>query len=146
MQDKLNAIVEKHCETIKGNVAMLGQLLSELDRGCADPRGVVARAESLAHQLKGSGGTTGFKDISTAAGALDEHLKMLCRERPELIRFGVGDALRSISRLRARRGASRLLRRRFIRRYKCRALHSVHLQGRSDVAADLRFYSLSNNF
>jgi HPt (histidine-containing phosphotransfer) domain-containing protein len=94
MQDKLNAIVEKHCETIKGNVGMLGRLLLELSAGCDDPRGTAARAESLTHQLKGSGGTAGFKDISAAAAALDEHLKMLCRERPELIRFGVGEAMR----------------------------------------------------
>jgi HPt (histidine-containing phosphotransfer) domain-containing protein len=79
VQDKLNLLIEKHCETIKRHVETLGGMLSSIAGGAADPLGVLTEAEALAHQLKGSSGTAGFGEISRAATALDDHLKALCR-------------------------------------------------------------------
>jgi HPt (histidine-containing phosphotransfer) domain-containing protein len=79
VQDKLNLLIEKHCETIKRHVETLGTMLSSIAGGVADPLGVIEEAEALAHQLKGSSGTAGFGEISRTATALDDHLKILCR-------------------------------------------------------------------
>ncbi|MGB0086132.1 MAG: Hpt domain-containing protein [Rhodomicrobiaceae bacterium] len=79
MQDKLNAIIEKYCGTIKTSVRMIGRLLDEVAQGVPDPLATIKEAEALAHQLKGSSGTAGFNEISAAATALDDQLKILCR-------------------------------------------------------------------
>ena len=79
MQDKLNAIIEKYCGTIKASVRMIGRLLDEVAQGVPDPLATIKEAEALAHQLKGSSGTAGFNEISAAATALDDQLKILCR-------------------------------------------------------------------
>ena len=94
MQDRLNILLEKHCETIKGSVTALGRLLADLSAGTSlDPIAEVETAEALAHQLKGSSGTAGFQDVSRAATALDDHLKLLCRGEPAGVAGGMSEAM-----------------------------------------------------
>jgi HPt (histidine-containing phosphotransfer) domain-containing protein len=94
MQERLNILLEKHCETIKGSVTALGRLLADLSAGTSsDPLAEVEAAEALAHQLKGSSGTAGFQDISRAATALDDYLKLLCREGPAGVANGIVEAM-----------------------------------------------------
>lgn len=94
MQDRLNAVLEKHCETIKGSVAALGRQLSDIAEGAAsDPLSAVQSAEAVAHQLKGSTGTAGFHDVSRAATALDDHLKILCRSDEDCVAGGMDEAM-----------------------------------------------------
>jgi HPt (histidine-containing phosphotransfer) domain-containing protein len=94
MQDRLNILLEKHCETIKGSVTALGRLLADLSAGTSsDPIGEVEAAEALAHQLKGSSGTAGFQEVSRAATALDDHLKLLCRGEPASVVSGMSEAM-----------------------------------------------------
>ncbi len=94
MQKQLNAVIEKHCETIKTSVATLGKLLDEVAAGAAtDPLNTIQDAEGLAHQLKGSSGTAGFRDISQTATALDDHLKILCRGSADVLPAGIGQAM-----------------------------------------------------
>jgi HPt (histidine-containing phosphotransfer) domain-containing protein len=94
MQDRLNILLEKHCETIKGSVTALGRLLADLSAGTSsDPIAEVEAAEALAHQLKGSSGTAGFHEVSKAATALDDHLKVLCRSEPVAVAGGIGEAM-----------------------------------------------------
>lgn len=79
MQEQLNLLIEKHCKTIKEQVGSLGAMLSRVEAGDAGgPQSLLAEAEALAHQLKGSTGTAGFLELSKAATALDDHLKSLC--------------------------------------------------------------------
>jgi HPt (histidine-containing phosphotransfer) domain-containing protein len=93
MQAQLNRVIEKHCVTLKEHVATLGGMLAGVARNAADPLSAVREAEALAHQLKGSSGTAGFHDISRAATALDDYLKVLCRGSGEAATAGVNKAL-----------------------------------------------------
>ena len=93
MQEQLNLVIEKHCETIKHNVETLGSMLTAIAGG-TDPRTMVAEAEALAHQLKGSCGTAGFHDISRAATTLDDHLKILCRSSEDGVTSGLAEAMK----------------------------------------------------
>ena len=80
MREKLNLLLEKHCVTIKQNVELVGEYLKRA--GAADaatPGQALKDAAALTHQLKGSGGTAGFHDISGAATALNDHLNAITR-------------------------------------------------------------------
>jgi HPt (histidine-containing phosphotransfer) domain-containing protein len=79
MQDQLNAIITKYCETIEPNVHVIGRLLGEAAQGISEPLTAIRQAEALTHQLKGSSGTAGFVEIAEAATALDNQLKKLCQ-------------------------------------------------------------------
>ncbi len=77
MQNELRALVQRHCLTLAEELDTVRQCLTRLD----DPR--YADAEVLedsiahAHRIKGSSGSLGFADISTAAALLETHLKAL---------------------------------------------------------------------
>lgn len=92
MQDKLNQLIEKHCETVKRSAEALGAILMRVEDGSMPPRAGIEEAEALAHQLKGSSGTIGFHQISRAAAALDDHLKTLCAAQDTVIIAGMGKA------------------------------------------------------
>lgn len=95
MQDQLNALLERHCKTIKASVTTLGlQLAAIADGSMPEPLAAIGEAEALAHQLKGSTGTAGFHDVCRAATALDDHLKLLCRGNAPGIAAGMGEAIR----------------------------------------------------
>jgi HPt (histidine-containing phosphotransfer) domain-containing protein len=94
MQDRLNILLEKHCQTIKTNVHAVGRLLTEVAEGStSDPLASVQAAEALAHQLKGSSGTAGFHELSTAATALDDCLKPLCSTDSSGVLAGIDEAM-----------------------------------------------------
>lgn len=94
MQDQLNRLIEKHCTSIKDTVSAIGRLLNQVAGNLAiDPLAAIHEAEALAHQLKGSSGTAGFREISHAATALDDHLKVLCRGKAESITYGINEAI-----------------------------------------------------
>ncbi len=94
MQTQLNNLLERHCETIKSSVTALGSQLAEIAKGSApDPLGAVQSAEALAHQLKGSSGTAGFHEISRAATALDDRLKLLCKANRREVADGANAAM-----------------------------------------------------
>jgi HPt (histidine-containing phosphotransfer) domain-containing protein len=94
VQDRLNILLEKHCETIKSTVTELGRMLADMSASIpSDPIAEAEAAEGLAHQLKGSSGTAGFHEVSRAATALDDHLKVLCRGEPTAVAGGMGEAM-----------------------------------------------------
>jgi HPt (histidine-containing phosphotransfer) domain-containing protein len=78
MEEQLRALIERHCVTIREYVDAIGQLLTRISEPSSSRPEALTEAESLAHQLKGSSGSIGFPDVSTAATALDNHLKYLC--------------------------------------------------------------------
>jgi HPt (histidine-containing phosphotransfer) domain-containing protein len=93
VQEQLNRIIEKHCETIKRHVATLGAMLAAIAGGPTDAISAASEAEALAHQLKGSSGTAGFHEISRTATALDDQLKLMCRGSAEDVAFLLGKAM-----------------------------------------------------
>jgi HPt (histidine-containing phosphotransfer) domain-containing protein len=102
MQEKLNRLIEKHCASIKHTVSQVGGLLAQIRDGAASaPLDSVCEAEALAHQLKGSTGTVGFREVCEAATALDDHLKILCRADSEAVINGIGDTMLLFDRLSA---------------------------------------------
>lgn len=102
MQEQLNLLIEKHCASIKNSVSELGDLLNKVqDAASSAPLETVREAEALAHQLKGSTGTAGFREVSGAATALDDHLKVLCRTSPENITQEMGEAMQLFGQLSA---------------------------------------------
>ncbi len=100
MQEQLNLLIEKHCASIQGTVAEIGELLKRVDTNSSTNGLTIDHdAEALAHQLKGSSGTAGFREISVAATALDDHLKVLCRGEAESVAGGMGKAMELFGRL-----------------------------------------------
>ena len=76
MQDKLRALVKRHCVTLAEQVATIGRLLDEAP--CDGTVNPIARAQSITHQIKGTAGSMGF--VSSAAAVLDDNLKLLAHE------------------------------------------------------------------
>ncbi len=78
VQDKLRALITVHCATIKDSVGQVETSLARL-YGPADRHpGVIEEARGLTHQLKGSSGSIGFREVSNAATVLDDFLKSVC--------------------------------------------------------------------
>ena len=100
MQEQLNLLIEKHCASIQGTVSEIGNLLKQIStNSSANGLAIVQDAEALAHQLKGSSGTAGFREICEAATALDDHLKVLCRGEAESVANGMGESMKLFGRL-----------------------------------------------
>lgn len=76
--DKLRSLIKVHCVTIKDSVSELEASLSGL-YGQADRQSefIIEEARGLTHQLKGSSGSIGFRDVSNAAAILDDYLKSI---------------------------------------------------------------------
>lgn len=100
MHDRLNSLLERHCETIKASVNRLGDMLAPVATGSsAAPLTDIQTAEALAHQLKGSSGTAGFHELSRAATELDDCLKTLCQADTEQLTAGIDEAMARFQRL-----------------------------------------------
>ncbi|MCW5695312.1 MAG: Hpt domain-containing protein [Bauldia sp.] len=69
----LQALIERHCATLRANTELIGQLIGSM----AGPDGGTAarQALDLAHQVAGAGGSIGFRAVSTAARAVEQELK-----------------------------------------------------------------------
>lgn len=77
MQDKLRQLISRHCTWLHDTMPALKHNLSPLiTEGQADCDAVRA-AKVISHQIKGSSGSVGFKEISTAATNLDNHISKL---------------------------------------------------------------------
>jgi HPt (histidine-containing phosphotransfer) domain-containing protein len=77
VQEQLRALVERHLSHLGEDLATIGALLTP--KGDTLPVAQVSEAEAITHQLKGTSGSMGLPDISGAASALDETLKLLCK-------------------------------------------------------------------
>lgn len=77
LQRQFRALIETHCETLRREAAAVRACLAELRSPAGDPAGAVSRAVGMAHKIKGSSGSIGFKEISAAAQALELHLRAL---------------------------------------------------------------------
>jgi hypothetical protein len=58
---------------------MLDQLLSQ-SRADAQSSAALTEAQTITHEMKGTGGSLGFPGVAAAASALDDDLKLLARQ------------------------------------------------------------------
>ncbi len=79
IDEQLRALVLRHHANLHEQIATVTRLLETRDaQGNATP--CAAEAQGITHQLKGTAGSMGFPNVSVAAGALDDSLKILQRE------------------------------------------------------------------
>lgn len=77
MQEKLRKLIDRHCTWLHDTMPALRHNLSPLiTQGDADNDAVRA-AKVISHQIKGSSGSVGFREISEAATRLDGHIGQL---------------------------------------------------------------------
>lgn len=101
MHDRLRELVTRHCETLRRNVAEVALCIRPLDGAAIDPQ-AVEKSVSITHQVKGSGGSLGFPEVSAAAAELERHLRLLDaaggHRTPELT-AGLEDSLATLEKL-----------------------------------------------
>lgn len=77
-QEQMRALLKRYCTKLFGQLEILDQLLSQ---SCGTQSSApLAEAEDITHEMRGTSGSLGFPDISTAASALDKHLKLLATQ------------------------------------------------------------------
>ncbi len=77
MQNELRALVVKHCQTLRKEAAAIAACIDLLEpEFCGDVE-PISKAIDLAHRVKGSSGSIGFRDISECARGLEFALRAL---------------------------------------------------------------------
>jgi chemotaxis protein histidine kinase CheA len=77
MQDQLRALVTKHCETLAVELLEIETCLDGLGQPGVADADAIANGFAHAHKVKGSSGSLGFAEISTAAETLEHCLRDL---------------------------------------------------------------------
>lgn len=77
MQDKIRALLVKHCIWIEDSIEKINDNLIAILRDPVAHPEAASDVRNLVHQIKGSSGTMGFKDLSEMAGLFDQQLKSL---------------------------------------------------------------------
>jgi HPt (histidine-containing phosphotransfer) domain-containing protein len=81
IHEQLREILKRGCASLRDQVETVGRLLPQIATSADDAAVTIAEAQAITHQIKGTSGTIGFKDLAAAAAALDDSLKQL-GERP----------------------------------------------------------------
>lgn len=89
MAANLQALITRHCDTFRSNVASIRSLLPALRDNRPNRAQAAATAADLAHQLAGAGGSIGFRPVSVAAKALEDAIKPLLAVAPDTTRYAV---------------------------------------------------------
>jgi len=77
MQPALQALIEKYCLTLEGQMRELQDLLSGFDQSEIDQPFDVAPATELVHRIAGIAGSMGYPAVSDAAAALERMLRIV---------------------------------------------------------------------
>jgi CheY-like chemotaxis protein len=81
---RLRDLLSRHCAGLARQTEELEQLLQQgLDPNCAS-REPLLKARSITHQAKGTSGSVGFPEMSKAAAALDDLLKILAEQTDQI--------------------------------------------------------------
>ncbi len=75
MQDQLRALIDKHCDWLERQIALIADSLEALTEGKNNRREIINEAREQTHQITGTSGTMGFKQVSLAAQALENCLE-----------------------------------------------------------------------
>jgi HPt (histidine-containing phosphotransfer) domain-containing protein len=76
IQQQLRGLVERHHANFTEQIAVVARLLGQSGHGSV-ARSRIAEAQAITHQMKGTAGSMGFREVGAAAAALDESLKLL---------------------------------------------------------------------
>jgi HPt (histidine-containing phosphotransfer) domain-containing protein len=79
VQQQLRDLLQRYCVRLSGQLEILDEVLSTGSSGGA-ALSAIAEAREMAHEMKGTAGSLGFPDISGAASALDDNLKLLVNQ------------------------------------------------------------------
>ncbi len=79
MQDELRALITRHCGTIAGKVESLAGMVTSLKHGSSHTGETLVMAIALTHEIRGSAGSIGFRDVFKTASALEDSLKVLSK-------------------------------------------------------------------
>ncbi|MEX0644495.1 MAG: Hpt domain-containing protein [Parvularculaceae bacterium] len=75
--DELRELIARHCVTVAGKSRELSSVLVKLSEPQVSLAQTVEAAISLTHEIRGSAGSIGFSEVSSAATALENFLKTL---------------------------------------------------------------------
>lgn len=76
----IEALIERHCATLRTNTNVIGQFIAAMDAPGPDGAEAARQALALTHQVAGGGGSIGFRAVSVAAKALEHQLKQRVRQ------------------------------------------------------------------
>jgi hypothetical protein len=74
MQEELRALITRHCGTIAGKVESLAGMVTTLKSNRAHSGETLVMAIALTHEIRGSAGSIGFRDVFKVSSALEESL------------------------------------------------------------------------
>ena len=77
MQPALQALIEKYCLTLEGQMRELQDLLSDFTRSATEGSVDVTPATDLVHRIAGIAGSMGYQTVSDAAAALERTLRIV---------------------------------------------------------------------
>jgi len=79
-QEQMRDLLRRYCTKLFGQLEILDQLLSQSCGIDAPSQVPLTEAQNITHEMRGTSGSLGFSDISAAASALDNDLKLLATQ------------------------------------------------------------------
>lgn len=79
MQEELRALITRHCGTIAGKVESLAGIVTNLRHSSSHAGETLVMAIALTHEIRGSAGSIGFRDVFKHASVLEDSLKRLSK-------------------------------------------------------------------
>lgn len=79
MQEELRALITRHCGTIAGKVESLAGIVTSLKHSPSRSGEALVMAIALTHEIRGSAGSIGFREVFKHASALEDSLKILSK-------------------------------------------------------------------
>lgn len=80
VQDQLRDLLKRHCTSLLDQIETLDQLISQNGDTSVQSSAPIAKAQNITHQMKGTSGSMGFLEVSSAASMLDDELKLLAKQ------------------------------------------------------------------
>jgi HPt (histidine-containing phosphotransfer) domain-containing protein len=77
IQHQVRDLLKRYCTRLFDQIESLDRLLLQNRDDDAESSASIVEAENITHEMKGTAGSLGFSDITVAASALDDDLKLL---------------------------------------------------------------------
>jgi HPt (histidine-containing phosphotransfer) domain-containing protein len=88
VQEQMRDLLKRYCTKLFGQLEILEPLLSQSSNIDTQSSAMLARAQKITHEMKGTAGSLGYSDLAAAASALDDDLKLYAKQdrvpRPQL--------------------------------------------------------------
>ncbi len=79
--DQLQALLERHCASLDGEIGSIGRKLSAITLATGQCPEILQETIALVHTVNGSSGSLGFRTLSTAAAKLEDVLNDIARSK-----------------------------------------------------------------